>query len=73
MDVIVAYPLSEEAYHLMKWNGMDLYRSAHRVPFYVNDRLHGLVQYYLQWTLSISKTVKLFADMLKEQRTFTMF
>lgn len=43
MDVIVAYPLSEEAYNRMKWNGIDLYRSAYRTPFYVNDRLHGYV------------------------------
>ncbi|XP_037043900.1 venom serine carboxypeptidase-like isoform X2 [Bradysia coprophila] len=44
MDVIVAYPLSEEAYSRMKWNGIDAYRSACRNPFYVNDTLHGYVK-----------------------------
>lgn len=41
MDLIVAYPLSEEAYQRMKWDGSDLYRTSQRNPFYFNDTLHG--------------------------------
>ncbi|KAJ6633431.1 Vitellogenic carboxypeptidase [Pseudolycoriella hygida] len=44
MDLIVAYPLSEEAYHRMKWDGADVYRTAKRNAFYVNDTLKGYVK-----------------------------
>lgn len=41
MDFIVAYPLSENAYRYMKWNGSEKYRAAHRESFIVNSKLAG--------------------------------
>lgn len=41
MDFIVAYPLSENAYRFMKWNGSETYRAARRESFIVNSKLAG--------------------------------
>lgn len=41
MDFIVAYPLSENAYTYMSWDGMDEYRNATRKPFLINGTLYG--------------------------------
>lgn len=41
LDLIVAYPLSENAYRNMKWKGFEKYRAARREPFIVNSRLAG--------------------------------
>ena len=42
-DFIVAYPLSENSFQKMKWNGADKYRSAERQPFYMNGKLKAYV------------------------------
>ncbi|XP_031640001.1 venom serine carboxypeptidase-like [Contarinia nasturtii] len=44
LDLIVAYPLSENAYQHMKWNGAEKYLSARRKPFKVNSKLAGYIK-----------------------------
>lgn len=41
LDFIVAYPLSENAYQHMKWNGSEKYRSARRESLIVNSKMAG--------------------------------
>lgn len=43
MDFIIAYPLSENAYRFMKWNGSEKYRAAKRESFIVNSKMAGYV------------------------------
>lgn len=42
-DFIVAYPLSENAFHHMNWTGSEAYEAAKRKPFYFNQKLKGYV------------------------------
>lgn len=41
LDFIVAYPLSENAYRFMKWNGSENYRSARRESLIVDSKMAG--------------------------------
>lgn len=42
LDFIIAYPLSENAYQHMRWNGSEKYRSARRESLIVNSKMAGL-------------------------------
>lgn len=44
LDFIVAYPLSENAYHHMRWSKIDLYKQSLRNPFFVNGTLAGYIR-----------------------------
>lgn len=48
MDFIIAYPLSENAYRFMKWNGSEKYRAAKRESFIVNSKMAGYVSHSLE-------------------------
>lgn len=44
LDVIVAYPLSENSFQNMKWSKIDQYKRKLRVPFVVNHTLAGYIK-----------------------------
>lgn len=44
LDLIVAYPLSENAYKHMKWSKLEGYRHTLRQAFIVNDTLAGYIK-----------------------------
>lgn len=43
LDFIIAHPLSQNAFHQMRWKGASKYRIAERTPFVIDGKLKGYI------------------------------